>query len=124
MGNFIFQENEKYCDICGLELSSRIVAIAHYQGKAHAKQKKRRDSGLLVKSEYKVKEDPTGRFGIGMSFVKAKDPPPGADDNFSEIKEGKGFYCVPCKLEIKTGDEYQQHLFGEKHRITTQVSHY
>lgn len=49
------------------------MAIAHYQGKVHAKQKNRKEAGLMVKSDYKVKEDPTGRFGFGKTFIKAKE---------------------------------------------------
>ena len=49
--------NETYCDLCDLELTSKIVALSHYQGKTHAKNKYRTQ---FVQPGHKPKEDPTG----------------------------------------------------------------
>ena len=45
-------------------MSSKIVAIAHYQGKGHAKRKKKEGG------ETGPVRDASGNFGIGLTFTK------------------------------------------------------
>ena len=43
--------DETYCNICRIELSSKIVATSHYQGKNHAKQLRKVQNGTYVPKE-------------------------------------------------------------------------
>ena len=40
--------DESYCHVCRIELSSKIVADSHYQGKNHAKQLRKIENGTYV----------------------------------------------------------------------------
>ena len=60
------QEFERFCRICQVELTSDSMARLHFSGKKHAEKQNKLISGRATTSSV---SDPTGRFGIGASFV-------------------------------------------------------
>lgn len=97
--------DETYCHVCNIELSSKIVATSHYQGKNHAKQLRKRQSDGFVPTE---------------SFP-AKRPKITQNQNIlSDIdsRQGSGnrFFCLGCKLHFKSNPEFINHLQSDEHR--------
>jgi len=78
--------NETKCALCNVELSSKIMAKSHYEGKPHAKKKKAAE----MQNSKSDDVDETGRFGIGARFYKNDVQKPNGSDDQEEnlLKEG------------------------------------
>jgi hypothetical protein len=77
------------CDICNIDLSSKIVHDQHMSGKNHQKKLK------LLKGSSAVEE----------LIEKIKN----SDTNHE-------FYCDICKIGMKTKEQYDSHISGKKHK--------
>lgn len=78
------------CDICNIDLSSKIVHDQHMSGKNHQKKLK------LLKGSSAVKE-------LLENKIKSS-------ENANE------FFCEICKIGMKTKEQYDAHVSGKKHK--------
>jgi len=99
--------DKTFCNICNLELTSEIVATSHYQGKSHAKQLRKIESGTYI-----PKEDLPG--GKRRRTMPLDDKALFVD---TEARQGSGnrFFCLTCKLHFKSQDQYNHHLSSLAH---------
>jgi len=65
------ENDQNWCKLCELQLSSPMVAMAHYNGKNHAKKAKAVASGTYVPVAKGRGQEGPQSFGIGMSFYKS-----------------------------------------------------
>lgn len=102
--------DETYCHICRLELTSKIVATQHYQGKAHAKElRKRMAPGYVPKEDFPPTAPKKSKFFHTENQSVISD---------AESRQGSGnrFFCLECKLHFKSNDQFTQHLKSGEHK--------
>ncbi|XP_014686875.1 zinc finger matrin-type protein 1 isoform X6 [Equus asinus] len=116
--NFQVHRNEvvdrnKFCDLCNMIFSSRVVAQSHYLGKVHAKKLKQ-----LMEEHDQV--SPSGfqpRMGVRITtsaestFLKphAVKPPPA----FSM----RTYVCHICNITFTSLEMFRSHMQGSEHQI-------
>ena len=115
MKSEILDENPDYCALCTVDLTSDVMARAHYQGENHARNKRKRDAAGNVPND--------GTFGIGRGFKRKSDGE--ADISESEVKilkvepspvkNAPRTYCTTCNRECNTRDEYKVHMMSTAH---------
>jgi len=112
---------EKFCELCKVELTSAVMAKAHYSGKEHLRRE------ATGKEKIKVVEDKTGRFGIGGNFkTNTGYKPEGEDDVVGEeltwgamakvAELQPKFHCNVCNISLESQTVFQTHLQGKNHR--------
>ena len=92
MKSALLDDNIHYCALCKLDLTSMIMARAHYQGKNHARNLRAHKS--------------TGKSRSDVNIVKV-DPSP------SQFVPRT--YCTTCQTECHTRDEYKAHRKSTAH---------
>ncbi|XP_023489387.1 zinc finger matrin-type protein 1 isoform X2 [Equus przewalskii] len=131
--NFQVHRNEvvdrnKFCDLCNMIFSSRVVAQSHYLGKVHAKKLKQ-----LMEEHDQV--SPSGfqpRMGVRITtsaestFLKphaVKPPPGGIKDKTMPSSSSTALdlnnpnkYCKLCPASFNSPLMAQQHYVGKKHK--------
>ena len=122
MKSEILHENPDYCALCTVDLTSDVMARAHYQGENHARNKRKRDAAGNVPND--------GTFGIGRGFKRKSDGE--VDSSESEVKIVKvepstsqnapRTYCTTCNLECITRDEYKAHMMNTIHAETAAMA--
>ena len=115
MKSEILDDNPDYCALCTVDLTSDVMARAHYQGENHARNKRKRDAAGNVPDD--------GTFGIGRGFKRKSDGE--ADSSESEVKilkvepspiqNAPRTYCTTCNRECNTRDEYKVHMMSTAH---------
>lgn len=118
--------DEKHCRVCNLDLTSQIVAMAHYQGRKHLN---------AVKNAGKLNPPPptaqNQSFGIGQAFQTPKKLEKPEDLEEGEIldagwkaapdsvvgqdSETRRSFCLPCKMYFST-EEYPRHVSSDEHK--------
>ena len=126
--------DESYCHVCRIELSSKIVADSHYQGKNHAKQLRKIENGTYVDpialasvplpkkpriahlDQDIVLPDKESRQGISISFVFSSLET--GNRYFIFSGSGNRFMCLQCKLHFRSNEEFIKHLSSQDHKET------
>lgn len=90
------------CDICNVELTSRIVYLQHYDGKQHSKNMKKRGFKPPV-----AEEVPPGESVPNPSTSDPDVPPP-------PLKLGD-YVCALCNVTTATKNQMQVHNNGSRH---------
>ncbi|XP_075236150.1 zinc finger protein 346-like isoform X2 [Lycorma delicatula] len=112
------KQDVTYCNVCNLVLTSVNNAQEHYAGKNHIKALRR---GYLKNEKSKtginVSNDPTGRFGIGMAFLKPEEKAQLQEKQKVEAKQEKKnmWVCELCNVRTHTEEQLMIHLGGSKH---------
>ncbi len=112
-----FDENrpdhdETFCHVCNIELSSKIVAVSHYQGQKHAKNLRKRHSGVV---EVPHENFPSSNSKRPKLITHLEDSSIISD---SQSRQGSGnrFFCLGCKLHFKSQADFATHLQSEEHK--------
>ncbi|XP_055693910.1 zinc finger matrin-type protein 3-like [Lutzomyia longipalpis] len=117
--------NAFHCEACDIPLTSLQHARTHYSGRKHQLVVSGRTNpsgsgyynpeGKWVRQSTKTVHDPTGRFGIGTSFV-APPPPPAAPTTNQAI------FCKLCNISVTSDSQMKLHLEGAKHNKRLKAS--
>jgi hypothetical protein len=104
--------DDTFCNTCTVELSSKIVATSHYQGKTHAKQLRKRIAGTWVQKEG------ISSFAQKRPKLKTSDVDSGKilADRQSRQGSGNRFFCMCCKLHFTASETYNTHLSSREHK--------
>ncbi len=100
--------DETYCQLCRIELTSKIVATMHYQGKNHAKMLRKREAGIDLNPEWMPPPQKQARQMLEEGELE--------DDKESRQGSGNRFFCMCCKLHFSSQDRYRCHLLSQEHR--------
>ncbi|XP_075236013.1 adenylyl cyclase-associated protein 1-like [Lycorma delicatula] len=112
------KQGDTYCDVCKLVLTSVNNAEEHYAGKNHIKALRR---GYQIneksKTSINVSNNPTEKFGIGMTFLEPKEKAQLKEKQEVEIKQEKEnkWVCELCNVRTPTEEQLSIHLMGSKH---------
>lgn len=70
-------------------------------------------SVIITNTCFRIKEDPTGRFGIGVSFL---DGASSVQSNIIAPVTKQDLYCEICNVQATERNQLQEHLSGARHR--------
>lgn len=98
-----------YCAVCDVYHTCRVNAMAHYEGKPHAKKKRmaEKDAAESFGSDFKKlkEEKPNDEKPKEETSKQAQLPPPSSEKFLRPV-----MYCLTCQTECKTEEEYNRHV--------------
>lgn len=124
------------CEICNLNLSSRVTLTSHLNGRAHLKRQKETEDlkhAAEKPADTTIYLDPSSHLfcacclwqGIDEDdFLNHVDTPEhtksegfyGSDPELEELPEGYMYHCRACNKKMATLDNWMKHEPGKKHK--------
>lgn len=70
----------------------------------------------------------SGHFGIGTAFRKQKEEQQQVSHDLKsfrqeeneyeeKVEKSRNFYCMPCGVSCSNQQEYEEHVYSQKHRV-------
>ncbi|KAL1116232.1 hypothetical protein AAG570_005727 [Ranatra chinensis] len=105
------------CQVCSVVLTSAIQADQHYAGKAHAKNLRAAAKGSAPKVAPlpPARHDPTGRFGIGSSFLERPNATEEPSTAPPMLPSPPDYFCYTCGVPTTGPDQLEAHAKGVRH---------
>jgi len=102
------------CIICGVkELTSQVVADAHFSGKKHLKNVAKLDLQQDGKLNWETLKEESIKTEANKS--KSVDEIKTKSSMETKVKQTRKFNCEICSIDLSGPDQYKQHILGSKH---------